>query len=106
GGELPGRFRVVTRTVRQLTFRDPLTGQPFPNNVIPASRLNPIGVKLASYLPPADTQVDHGQSNFGMTDLLPNKANQMTLKLDHHFNEAVAVSGFMLRQETHEASTN
>jgi hypothetical protein len=104
--ELTGDFRGVTRNGQQVTIRDPLTGQPFPNNVIPASRLNPIGVKLASYLPPADTQVDNGQSNFGMTDLLPNKANQMTLKLDHHFNEAVAVSGFMLRQETHEASTN
>ena len=104
--ELTGDFRGVTRNGQQVTIRDPLTGQAFPNNVIPASRLNPIGVKLASYLPPADTQVDNGQSNFGMTDLLPNKANQMTLKLDHHFNEAVAVSGFLLRQETHEASTN
>jgi hypothetical protein len=104
--ELTGDFRGVTRNGQQVTIRDPLTNQPFPNNVIPASRLNPIGLKLASYLPPADTQVDNGASNFGMTDLLPNKANQVTLKLDHHFNEAVAVSGFMLRQETHEASTN
>ena len=41
-----------------------------------------------------------------MTDLLPNKANQLTIKIDHHFNDAVALSGFMLRQVTHEASTN
>ena len=41
-----------------------------------------------------------------MTDLLPNKANQFTTKIDHHFNNAVALSGFFLRQETHEASTN
>src|SRR5262245_22801814 len=104
--ELTGDFRGVTRNGVQVTVRDPLTGQQFPNNVIPASRLDPVGLKLASYLPPADTQLDNGSSNFGMTDLLPNKANQFTLKLDHHFNEAVAVSGFVLRQETHEASTN
>ena len=41
-----------------------------------------------------------------MTDLLPNKANQFTTKVDHHFNNAVALSGFLLRQVTHEASTN
>jgi hypothetical protein len=104
--ELGGDFRGVTRSGQQVTIRDPLTGQPFPNNVIPASRLNPIGTKLASYLPPADQQVDTGSSNFSMTDLLPNKANQFTVKLDHHFNDATALSGFILRQETHEANSN
>src|SRR4029079_12182646 len=67
---------------------------------------NPVGVKLASYLPKADTQIDNGLPNFGMTDLLPNKANQFTTKLDHHFSSSVALSGFWLRQVTHEASTN
>ena len=50
--------------------------------------------------------MDNGNSNFGMTDLLPNKANQFTTKIDHHFNNAVALTGFFLRQVTHEASTN
>src|SRR3954465_8343030 len=109
--ELTGNFNGVTRNNSagqpvQVNIKDPLTGQPFPNNQIPASRLNPVGLKLASYLPPADSQVDNGSPNFGMTDLLPNKANQFTTKIDHHFNNAVALSGFFLRQETHEASTN
>jgi len=104
--ELRGDFSAVTRSGAPIVVRDPLTGQQFAGNVIPASRLNPVGVKLASYLPPADTQVDNGSSNFGMTDLLPNQALQMTTKIDHHFNDAVAVSGFWLRQVTHEASTN
>ena len=55
---------------------------------------------------PADTQVDNGNSNFGMTDLVPNKANQWSTKVDHHFNNAVALNGFVLRQVTHEANTN
>src|SRR5262249_27147961 len=104
--ELRGDFSTVTRSGAPIVLRDPLTGLQFPGNVIPASRLNPVGVKLASYLPPADTQVDNGSSNFGMTDLLPNKAYQMTTKLDHHFNDAVGVSGFWLRQATHEANAN
>src|SRR3954469_17997688 len=104
--ELAGNFNGVTRSGAQVTIKDPLTGLNFPGNVIPVSRLNPVGLKLASYLPTADSQIDNGSPNFGMTDLLPNKANQFTTKVDHHFNNAVALSGFFLRQETHEASTN
>jgi hypothetical protein len=33
------------------TIIDPTTGNPFPNNIIPASRLNQQALKLASYLP-------------------------------------------------------
>ena len=114
--ELRGDFSGLTRNGVPFFIKDPLAsgacsstaGGPgcFPGNQIPASRLNPVGAKLASYLPPADSQVDNGSPNFGMTDLLPNKANQFTTKVDHHFNNAVALSGFFLRQETHEASTN
>ena len=78
----------------------------FPGNRIPANMLNPVGVKLASYLPPANTQVDNGSSNFSMTDLLPNIANQFTTKIDQHFNDSIALTGFFLRQETHEANNN
>ncbi len=104
--ELAGNFQGVTRSGSQITVRDPLTGQAFPNNQIPLSRMNPIGAKLAGYLPPADRQVDDGTPNFGMTDLLPNRAYQFTTKLDHHFNDSVAASGFVLRQVTHEANSN
>jgi hypothetical protein len=104
--ELTGDFRGVTRSGQQVTIKDPLTGLNFANNVIPTDRLNPVGLKLAKYFPTADRQVDDGQSNFSMTDLLPNKANQFTVKLDHHFNNSAAISGFMLRQVTHEANSN
>jgi hypothetical protein len=104
--ELTGNFAGVTRSGTQVTIKDPLTGLPFPNNQIPASRLNPVGVKLASYFPTPDTQVDNGSSNFSMTDLLPNQANQFTTKIDHHFNDSISLSGFGLRQVTHEANSN
>jgi hypothetical protein len=104
--ELTGNFSGVTRSGAQVVIKDPLTGLAFPNNQIPANRLNPVGVKLASYLPSADSQIDNGNSNFSMTDQLPNQANQLTFKVDHHFTDAAAVSGFVLRQVTHEASTN
>ena len=104
--ELRGDFSGVTRGGQTIALRDPLTGLPFPNNQIPANRLDPVGLAIAKSFPTPDTQVDSGQSNFSMTDLLPNKAFQITTKIDHHFNNAASVSGFVLRQATHEANAN
>ena len=104
--ELAGDFSGVTRNGAPITIKDPLTGLPFPNNQIPANRLDPVGLAIARSFPPPNTQVDNGQSNFSMTDLLPNKAYQLTTKVDHHFNDAVSLSGFVLRQVTHEANSN
>ena len=50
--------------------------------------------------------MDNGKSNFSMTDLLPNQAYQFTTKVDHHFNDSISLSGFGLRQVTHEANSN
>lgn len=104
--ELAGNFSGVTRNGAAITLRDPLTGLPFPGNVIPANRLNAVGLKLASAFPTADTQVDNGSPNFFMTDLLPSKATQFSSKVNHNFNNAVSVSAFGLRQITHEANAN
>jgi hypothetical protein len=86
----------------------PTAGGPgcFTGNVIPSNRINPVGQKLAGYYPTPDSQVDTGASNFSMTDLLPSQAYQWSTKIDHHFNNAVALNGFVLRQVTHEANAN
>ena len=104
--ELRGDFSGVTRNGSPITLRDPLTGQPFPGNVIPADRLNAVGLKLATAFPTADTQVDNGSPNFNYTDLLPSKAYQISTKVNHNFNNAVSLSGFVLQQVTHEANAN
>src|SRR5215213_9862898 len=104
--ERSGDFSQTFRNGQLQRIIDPLTGQPFPGNIIPAGRISPVGQALMNYFPKADTQVDNGASNFSMTDLLPNAAYQFTTKADHHFNDAVALSGFVLRQVTHEANSN
>jgi len=104
--ERNGDFSGLMRNGAGLTIRDPLTGQPFPGNVIPANRINPVGQKIMNYMPTADTQVDNGAANFSMTDLLPNKAGQYTTKVDHHFNDSASISAFWLNQITHEANAN
>lgn len=35
----------------RIPIRDPLTGQPFPNNVIPATRINALGLSMLEFLP-------------------------------------------------------
>ena len=57
-------------------------------------------------MPEPDREVDDGSPNFSMTDLLPSNAYQFTTKLNHHFNNAVALNGFFLRQVTHETNAN
>jgi hypothetical protein len=104
--ELAGNFNGVTRTGAQVVIKDPLTGLAFPGNQIPANRLNPVGLAIAKSFPTPDSQVDNGNSNFSMTDLLPSQAYQFTTKIDHHFNDSISLSGFGLRQVTHEANSN
>ena len=43
--------------------RDPLTGQPFPNNIIPAGRLSPNGIALMNLYPPPTTRLPGGLAN-------------------------------------------
>jgi len=107
--ELRGDFSQTFRNGALQVVKDPLTGIAFPGNVIPADRLNAVGSKLANYLPRpnvGNTDSDTGTSNFSMTDILPNSAYQTTTKVNHNFNEKVALSGFFLRQVSHEASAN
>ncbi len=104
--EINGDFSGLTRSGKLVPIIDPLTGQPFPGNIIPAGRLNFTGAKIASYFPTATTQVDNGTQNYSYTDVLPNTAYQWTLKINHNFSNAVSVSGFYLRQKTGENSYN
>jgi trimeric autotransporter adhesin len=104
--EIGGNFNGVLKSGKQITITDPLTGLAFPGNVIPANRINPVDAMLLRYYQPATTQIDNGSPNLVETDLLPNRAFQGTVKIDQHFNNAVSLSGFVLRQVTHEANTN
>jgi trimeric autotransporter adhesin len=104
--EIGGDFSGLTRKGALVPIIDPLTGQPFPGNIIPANRINFTGAKILSYFPQAQTQVDNGTQNYSYTDVLPSHAYQWTLKVNQNFSNAVSVSGFYLRQKTGENSYN
>ena len=62
---------------------DPLTGQPFPGNVIPASRLSPQALYFARLIPDPNTSTGtHAWSADRALD-----ADQFTLRIDHSLTE-------------------
>ncbi len=72
------------------TVTDPLTGQPFAGNVIPANRLDPVGARLVNYFP----LPRNGQSRFVETSILNDRADQQTIKLDHEVTARYKISAF------------
>jgi hypothetical protein len=70
---------------------DPLGGQPFANNVIPASRLDPIVQKQLPYQPKPNVAVTPGSPGFPNFNTVgfPKRVNdwdQYNVRIDHHFS--------------------
>jgi carboxypeptidase family protein/TonB-dependent receptor-like protein len=64
---------------------DPLTGQPFPNDRIPAGRINPIAQKLLAFWPNPNTP---GSLNYTSTNSSANQDNdQVIVKIDWKTSE-------------------
>jgi hypothetical protein len=108
--EVAGNFsQSLYKNGSQQTIYDPLTTnangvrQQFPNNVIPASRLNPIGVALASYYPQPNAPTPYyGAPNYNFTGSYPNRGDQSTWKADHEFAPWFRASASYIHQKTFE----
>lgn len=88
-----GDFSHLLRLARPAAVRDPFTGSPFPGNIIPASRLNPMSVRTQETYIPAP--------NLGGSDLTTRnyvflhpyhgtdrfRADYFTQRVDHHFSD-------------------
>lgn len=70
--ELAGRFTT--------TIIDPLTGQPFPNNTIPAARWSRVARLSAPWFPAPN--VDAPQGNYQVIRTLPQDQDQYTVRVD------------------------
>jgi len=106
--EQAGDFSRTTNASGQpVTIYDPVTRQPFPGNVIPANRINPVAAAMMKYLPPADTQVDNGSSNYTRTSLIKTKGTQQyTGKVEHKFTDNISLTGFYLWNRSDEPCAN
>lgn len=76
-GFFPGA-RVIT---------DPLTGQPFPNNVIPQSRLSPNGLALLNVYPLPTPGFRQGTANLSQTSDNPQEQRKDTIRFDFRLDD-------------------
>jgi hypothetical protein len=114
--ERAGDFSAFTNASgRQIVIYDPLTTdpvtgarQPFPGNVIPANRINPVGANIVKYLPLPNVNptLDNGNPNYVASNTPNNIGDQWSVKVDHHFNDSVALSGTYLYQYTEEPAVS
>ena len=88
--QLPVNLTVASAAMKQGDFSgisnriyDPLNGQPFPGNVIPASRLSPQALYFAQLIPDPNTSA--GTHAWSADRAL--HADQFTLRIDHSLSE-------------------
>jgi Carboxypeptidase regulatory-like domain len=71
---------------------DPLTGQPFPNNQIPASRFSPVDVMLQNILFPLPTVAGTGTNTFQLVPYI-STASRYSVRIDHKINDSNQLRG-------------
>jgi hypothetical protein len=74
------------------TIRDPLTGQPFLNNTIPASRINAISRNIQDQFIP-QPNFSQGAFNFIASSAVTTSLDQYTTRIDHRFNDKNTLFG-------------
>jgi hypothetical protein len=112
--EKAGNFSQTFNAQGQLVvIYDPLTGdaqgngrQPFPGNIIPANRINPVTSKMLSYLPNPTRDRSDTQPNFGSIAEIEDRAIMYTGKVDHRWTDAFSSQGFYLYNKTNEPCAN
>src|SRR5262249_47823989 len=106
--ERSGDFsRTTNASGAPVIIYDPLTRLPFPGNVIPAGRINPVARAMMGYLPLPDSEVDNGGTNYHRTSLINNKFEQeYTIKIEHKITDKVSLTGFYLYNNTDEPCSN
>jgi hypothetical protein len=75
---------------------DPFTGDPFPGNIIPTSRLNPVSVNLANTYLPLPNQ--SGAVNYAFLSQPTTNWDQALTRWDHRYSERDQVSGHYMLQ--------
>jgi hypothetical protein len=105
--ERRGDFSQTRSGNTPVTIYDPLTRQPFPGNQIPADRINPIALKILSYVPLPQRDVDDGASNYSSQAVLNDKFQQLySIKLEQKLTDKVSLTGFYLYNRTDEPCAN
>jgi outer membrane receptor protein involved in Fe transport len=78
-------------------IRDPLTGQPFPGNVIPTSRLDPVALQLLNDFVPLPNV---GANRYTASPTLEDDRDQAGLRLDYRMTDQHSILGRYLWSHT------
>jgi hypothetical protein len=98
-----GDFSALTNAGgARVVIYDPLTHLPFPGNIIPANRINPVSAAITKYLPLPDTSVSNGSANYTRVAEIDNLAKEYSGKVEHKFSDKVSLTGFYLWNHTDE----
>lgn len=82
-------------------IRDPLTNTPFPSDIIPESRLDPVGLAIASLYPaPNVAGARSRNNNFRANQPIRTTTNVGVARLDHAFSTNDRVYGRFLANDT------
>src|SRR6185503_15334642 len=102
-----GDFSARTNPAGQrVVIYDPLTHLPFPGNIIPTNRINPVAAAITKYLPLPDVNVSNGGNNYTRTAEINNFAHEYSGKVEHKFGDRVSLTGFYLWNHTDEPCSN
>src|SRR5215472_10032048 len=72
------------------SIRDPLSGTPFPGNIIPPNRIDANGQKLLSAFPAPnalDPNITRGAYNFAFQEVIPATRNNEVYRVDYNIDE-------------------
>jgi trimeric autotransporter adhesin len=79
---------------------------PFAGNIIPASRIDKTGLAIASFFGPATRAAAFGATNVNYSGILPSKAGQGTIKVDHRITNWWNANVSFLRYHSNEPGEN
>jgi hypothetical protein len=79
---------------------------PFPGNVIPASRINPVGASILGYLPLPTRSGKTDSPNFTGVDTLTDRADEYTAKVDQTVASWWRVNAYYMHYKSREPGGN
>lgn len=86
-------------------IRDPLTGLPFPNNVIPADRISPQAAALLPYYP-LPTAPDATGANFDKAVVSASSNDRLLFGMNHSWRNRTSMDGNVAWQHTSTQAVN
>jgi hypothetical protein len=88
-------FRRNTLNERDFTVKDPFTGLPFPNNIIPDNRISPVAKNIINLLPlPNNGPPGSLVNNFNWTDFNDSQLDNWQVGFDHRISQKNNLSFF------------